>query len=214
MLHRYWAGDVRPSFVDQYGAEFVRLHPDVEVRNWTFESLPQQLQADLRSMSDLVRPHDLHRHQSNLIRYWLLRECGGIWADADLRPLRSFVPLFGGPFAVQIGAGLTNCVLGGPAGHPLFADLYESAKSRTGEAPSAVQSGGVLLSEVVARRPEGIRILPGSLFCEFDSQGNLLRQPGSSGITPYSNHLWATTRSQLYLASARERAQSRIRGSQ
>jgi mannosyltransferase OCH1-like enzyme len=72
---------------------------------------------------DLVVDHKVGQLRSNLARYEILREHGGVWLDADVQPLR---PL-DGLCRPDVFAGwerqdefIGTSVLGGVAGHPFW----------------------------------------------------------------------------------------------
>lgn len=79
--------------------------------------------------SALVERKDLEpRMLADAVRYWCLYRYGGVYVDADTRPLRSFDSLFAmdGPFVAGVDMGEPYfCLAGGPQGDPVWIDCLD-----------------------------------------------------------------------------------------
>jgi len=155
-VHRFWTG---PSLPGQGWATAVvqRAHPDAEVAGWTLETLP----ADLLSLLD---PGDDPRHLSNVVRYWLLHEYGGLWLDHDVIPLRDLTGARQ-PWTASLRGRREGAVMWFPApGHQMLAELVAVAALGTSpSAPSPLRSGAAVLHRVGLRYPDVAyepRVLP------------------------------------------------------
>jgi mannosyltransferase OCH1-like enzyme len=195
VIHRYWDGSRRPSYVDKFGTELVEFNPNWLVKTWSSSTICQEpdLQELLESTTDHVRPRDKVRHEANLIRYWLLLTYGGVWVDCDVRPLRSFASLTASdhPIFASLGTSIEGALIGAPTGHPVFRSLLEAAREdrRTGE--SSVQlSGAGLLTRVVPHFRDVLVLPPRAVF-ETDAQGK--RVEGEPVPDPLARHMWASS---------------------
>jgi hypothetical protein len=182
-VHRYWDG--RPEPVHAWTAQVIRsLHAGTKFVEWTPETLPVPGQ-------DLIGSGDV-RHDSNLVRYFLLERYGGLWLDHDVIPLRTLV---GAEYAWTAGVGrrYEGSTMWFPRpGHPVLRQLLTAGQTRTG--PSPRRSGARLLGEVLRStdvRCES-RVLP------FDAAG----RPTQGLREPWAVHLWMSTSSSTAVDSS------------
>jgi mannosyltransferase OCH1-like enzyme len=113
-----------PDLFRQWGDQLQAMHPDWGYRLWTDGDFGWLDNQDLYDAApDLVVDHKVGQLRSNLARYEILREHGGVWLDADVQPLR---PL-DGVWGPDVFAGwerqdefIGTSVLGGVAGHPFW----------------------------------------------------------------------------------------------
>lgn len=94
IIHQWWVGDL-PAHIETWMGRWPELHPGWEYRLWSDE-FPGVLSKDLRRCWDMVpdlwRENTVARIRSNIVRYWLLLEHGGVWVDADIQPLKPIDP--------------------------------------------------------------------------------------------------------------------------
>lgn len=186
-IHRYWEGEPRPEH--NWSATVVQsVHPRASLRDWTPESLPPEVQT-------LVQSSDV-RHNSNVARYALLHQMGGLWLDHDVIPLQDLISRLDGPWVAGLGHTYEGCVMYFPrAGHPALGELIERATSEASQfQQSPRRSGSVLLTEVLPKYPDvrrEPRVLP------FDSQG----KPTAGRHQPLAVHMWVTSNAALYPAN-------------
>ena len=80
-IHLTYHWDDPPLWVKRNVAEFVAMHPGWEVRFWT--DLPIGMP---QAIHDALAWAPTRRFQSDLVRYWILQQYGGIYVDVDCRP--------------------------------------------------------------------------------------------------------------------------------
>lgn len=163
MIHRYWTGDP----VSEWSGKAIRsLHADVEVRDWTDDTLPRALVEWLDQHNDDVIAGDRLRHRANLVRYWLLNEYGGWWVDHDVVLLERLNSL---PYPMAAAHHtLCTCVLGLPAGHVMLTEaLRRINEARPSQGRSMDVSGERFLDRL--RTPD-VTLLP----LAYDSLGGHL----------------------------------------
>jgi len=73
LIHRYWTGPDEPPVDPPVGTV------------WHDGDLPYSIAAWVDAREAQVRPSDVPRHRSNMVRWWLLLEHGGLWLDHDAR---------------------------------------------------------------------------------------------------------------------------------
>ena len=106
---------------------------------------------------------------SNIFRYKLLLERGGVWVDTDVVCLRPF------RFATEYVLGyeeyehepphVANCVIGAPAGSPLMQLCYETSVRKKPADLRWGEVGPALVHDVVMRLGLESAVLPFSAFC-------------------------------------------------
>lgn len=134
LIHRYWHGENQPEITD--GSAL-----------WTDESLPMSTVAWLNDRMDLSHsPLRRNHHRSNMVRWYLLYEHGGIWLDCDL-PIPNPMPEL--PFAGWTLNRFRVGAMGFPPDHPIPAYALAALDANRSRPTSAETSGSVLLREAI-----------------------------------------------------------------
>lgn len=159
VIHRIWVGGAElPAEARRWEETWRRHHPDWEMRLWR--------DGDIRP---LVSDESLARcrtasEASNLARYAILAQFGGVYIDTDVECRRSLEPLLGGVEAFagwETGHRLGTAILGGVAGHPLFEELAAVSEVTAGLSIHCAEGTGPgLLSLLAADRPNVTRFEP------------------------------------------------------
>lgn len=124
ILHRIWLGSAPlPSYAVEYGQTWQDNHPDWELRLWTDEEVAR---LSLHNRHLLNRP-DMHAAaKSDVLRYELIYQFGGLYVDTDIECFKNTEPLIGEleQFAsYQTPGYLCNAVLGGTKNNRFFQKL-------------------------------------------------------------------------------------------
>ena len=118
IIHRVWVGpNPMPEEFQRYGETWRQHHPDWEIRLWTDDNLPE-----FQDPGSPGRARSL-TERSDVVRYEVLRQFGGVYVDADFECVRPLDPLLAGVegFAAATGKGVVKSgIVGGPPHHPLF----------------------------------------------------------------------------------------------
>ena len=190
-----------PEFV-AYGQAWERLHPGWQVRLWGEDDLPPlKNQRIWDAAPDLVESGLVWRMRSDIARYELLLQHGGLYVDTDFEPLRAIDELVGDLdlFAVREKPKLiANGWIGCTPGHPFMAqmvdDLAASVDSRPGQPPWRT-TGPEYLTRVSKARPGELALLEQRLVMPYHYRD--LRPDGSPPAIPadaYAHHVWASCR--------------------
>jgi mannosyltransferase OCH1-like enzyme len=121
VFHRVWlGGQPMPECFARWGDSWLVHHPDWEMRTWTEKNLPWLYNGDLLPKCNCLAM------QSDLIRYEILREQGGVYVDTDLECVEEISDLiedlsfFAG---VKSPGRISNALLGATPKHPILMDL-------------------------------------------------------------------------------------------
>jgi hypothetical protein len=98
---------------------------------------------------------------SNLFRFKMLAERGGIWSDADmlcLKPLHELPEAWAGQVCKFTPGYLNTAILKFPPNHEVCAEVYSALASEG--VNLSLGSTGELLTQAVRRRPESCESLP------------------------------------------------------
>lgn len=85
IAHFIWFNESLPDWVTGNIEAFSRLHREWTIRIW--HELPDDYPQDLR---DLIECLPWYSSRSDIFRYWLLSEYGGVYLDTDIVTLRRF----------------------------------------------------------------------------------------------------------------------------
>jgi hypothetical protein len=192
MIHLYWHTDPLPELLRR-AVMWEELN-GVPAHIWSPAEIPELIERANASIERVLLP-DRVRHISNVVRWALLLEHGGMWADADVIPLKPYgsYETFGQfmdasqPWSAAIGSQADPFVCGGPAGHAIWNRALTESLDRP-EGRSVHASGGGLLGRVVG--PQELALVPANLFAAQDATGRVLPVPAGGRL---SDHEWATS---------------------
>jgi len=185
VFHRVWLGPAAmPDEFKRYGDTWLRHHPGWTLKLWTPENFTSHY-------PDLVARCDKPSNASNIYRYEIMLQHGGVYLDTDFECLKNIEPLIEGEdlfTAHQVDdprnpGYLANGFFGCTQGHPAMTGLLKAARGWTGPT-----YGPTLFTHVL----KGFlpRILPRKLFYPY-SWDELER---ASGPFPdaYAVHHWSS----------------------
>ena len=99
LLHMIWVGGAAPEYFWENAFKWRMLMPHWTVRLW--------MDADLASVPEPVRnavnSSNCGAQKADILRYWIVYEHGGVYADADIVPHRSLDPI------IALGARVVVC---------------------------------------------------------------------------------------------------------
>ena len=163
IIHRIWLGDTKmPADFEAMGATFANHHPDWEMRLWS--------DADLLTLGvtdeDRARTRT-HSELSNLVRYEILRQEGGLYVDTDVECRRDFSSLLRGVqacAALELPGRLGTAVLAAVPGHPVFKRAATEARETLGLGAHAADANGPYFLSLLVEQEGGVTIFPTELF--------------------------------------------------
>jgi len=165
-FHRIWLDESIPERYEAFWQRLKELHPGWDFVTWNTSSNYVLGFMRCREVFDQAMTW---AGKSDVLRYEVLHEYGGIYLDTDVEPLRPFDELLEDerPFAAwEDKYLLCPTVMGSPAGHPAVSDLLEAlpkwARLRAG-APPNQQTGPHFLTAQWADRRD-VRLLPRVAF--------------------------------------------------
>lgn len=184
LLHQIWLGDQskRPqAWMDTWKAK----HPGWEYRLWTEENLPF---TPLKGLS--------YSGQSDVLRYQLLYEYGGVYVDADSECLNAIDELCNGEAFCSweneyVTTGLMlGAFMGSVPDSSLFRGLLYEIGMTTDFNPEWFTVGPGLLTRVVGKlKYQDMTIYPSHYFSPTHHSG--LKYTGKGKV--YANHFWDST---------------------
>jgi len=177
-----------------------RLHPDWEYRFWSGDNLPPLQNRDLYENADNLCLSLAGQFRSDIVRYELLYQFGGVWVDTDFECLRPIGALLEGVdcfVAWVTGDVINNGIMGATPGHPFIRRLIDglpaSMAAHPGQAPRVI-SGPQYLTPLFRKYGEsdGVvafdrRLFYPYLWCE-------LQRGGQHFPDAYAVHHWGNRR--------------------
>jgi mannosyltransferase OCH1-like enzyme len=150
-LWRIWLDEPVPPEYDAYWERFAELNP-----GWQLKTISRSVLPWMRPhIRDIFRECSTHAGRSDVLRYELLYQFGGVYVDCDVEPLKPFEPLLGEGKGFQPFAGwednrmICPTVMGSPPSHPAMGDLLDFLPGwfevHRGEAPNR-QTGPYVLT--------------------------------------------------------------------
>lgn len=208
-LHFIWFGKPMPEHLASNIEEWKRLHPRWRCYLWTEKNLPLLRNASLFEQAEQLVPADaVEQFRADIVRYELLHDMGGFYADVDTRPLRPLDDVIGDHqvfAAMEDRNWVGNTYLGSVSGHPIFRDLIAELPANVqrlrGKRPNRL-SGPQYLTPIW-RRHQGYAA-PSDQFYPYSythvKSGNV---PTQFAFGVIAVHSWNHTRSVLEHRRAR-----------
>jgi hypothetical protein len=172
------------------------------MRLWTEDTLPRLRNQDLYDRAPEIVPSRLvWRFRSNLARYEILHQYGGVYLDTDFQALKPIEPYIDGLdlFAAEEKPGLiANGFMGARAGHPFLDALIEGAEQSVEERPgypSWRTTGPEYLTRIAEARPGELALIPTHLVYPYHhSNLGVNGSPGEIHPEAFAHHIWASRR--------------------
>jgi mannosyltransferase OCH1-like enzyme len=166
IIHHVWPGaDPFKPELHAFRATWLRHHPDWSFIFWrkNFPWIGQKLLGDVRVMHLLEDSRYTVTVKSDVLRYWVLWEFGGLYVDTDFECLRPFDELLDDSNGFFCGkenqAFCSPSLMGAVARHPLVLALLEESLARIGKTSVEVCNakpneitGPHLLTKLVSER--------------------------------------------------------------
>lgn len=197
-LHAFWGGPEMPEELAGYLERWRELHPAWEFNLWTPDNLPELRNQDMfddpEGWSSKSNPW---QWRSDLARYELLHDVGGVYVDCDLEPLRPIDELLTSEFiALEDSHYVNNAFMGAEPESDWMADILGGLRKRAlrlWDCRVNKSIGAQYLTEVMSRHPE-VNVLPPELVYPYH-WSQLHRQGGDYGDA-YTAHHWANKRAE------------------
>lgn len=195
-----------PESFERWGKRWAELHPAWEIRLWHEGNLPHLDNGELfDAAAEYVHEPRVGQFRSDVARYEILRDHGGVYVDCDFEPRRSIDELLrlaeGGCFACweEPGRWVGNSIIGAKPGHPFLAELVAGLRRSAGRAKNptvpSVISGPIYLSRIYnRRRGRDVRVFPRTFFYPYG--WDELDREAEEFPDAYAIHHWANKRRQ------------------
>lgn len=211
ILHQTWKTAEIPERFAPLAASWRAVHPDWSYRLWTDRDLHDLVRSRYPELLALYESYDQPIKRADLGRYLVLATFGGVYADLDTRPLRSFEPLMSAAVPLlprepdsHARAQFVRCrgfdrlvanfIMLSPPGAPFWDHLIGEIRICAAAASAVDATGPMVLTASLDRYagPERPVELPAPLFSPMDKR----QRPGTAAEgaeAPYAEHLWAGT---------------------
>jgi len=155
IIHHIWLGSKplpHPEFID----EWKRLNPGWEMRLWTDEHARR---SRFKWLLDRAKSAS---SKANILRLEVVHDHGGIYADTDVKPIKSFEPFlkYKGFVGREAKSSVCNALFGAEKGSPWLSDLLETLPMWANMHPPW---GPAHMTEGCDKHPE-IEVLPIEYF--------------------------------------------------
>lgn len=219
VIHRIWLGpEEMPAEYQGFGDSWRRHHPDWEFRLWTDADLPP-----LSCPDGFARCRNFGE-ASDVLRYEILHQFGGVYVDTDVECLRPLDALIEDATAFAAYARpkvIGSAIVGAVPGHPAIARTLEVVCSGAGSGTQVHATGPLALTGVL-ESAEDVELFGRETFYPLDYWEIPFTDLGESELgDAYAIHHWHATwqtrenlmrRSrELMMRSRERRARDRLR---
>lgn len=179
LIHWVWTGsNPIPTVLRSAMKSWKDKHPDWDFTIWyppMLEALEMQ-NRELYGRAKELAPNDWLRWRSDIARLEILHRHGGVYTDTDCEAIQSLsgLPDLGDgdmflPQSPNDLSGVTNAVMGSPAGHPFLKHLLDSIADnalsfRSGARLVETVGGKFITREIKSARPDNVVVYPWWMF--------------------------------------------------
>jgi len=194
VVHAYWGGGPLPDWQRALLDVWRDKH---EVMFWTDDNLPDLRTRDLfddpARFSPLTHPGQF---RSDLLRWEVLHDYGGVWVDCDLEWRRDITPLLELPgFAAWElqDTFINTAFLGFPAGHPALVTIVEGLREQVLSNPGLrIPTAGVYATPILRGRDDVVVLEKRQVYPYL--YGEWHRADGPFDDDVWVVHHWANAR--------------------
>ena len=157
IFHRVWIGQAPiPQEFEEYWQGWQDNHPDWQFLTWNY---PMTMPLSILDRSLLERVYQVFPKSSDLVRYEVLHQFGGVYLDCDFECYKNIEPLIGDALnfaAYQQEGVVNNAIMGAVPGSELFAQILRGAEaSFQRHSPDMLHAvGPYYFSEMVMEHPD------------------------------------------------------------
>lgn len=198
-IHQIWLGSPIPEKYKVWGESWKRFHPDWEYRLWTDDDVYGLNLPNLELYNSLSN----YGAKSDILRYHILNQFGGIYVDTDFECLKSFDCLqyldfftgVGYPGKVELYVGIIGCI----PHHPIMEQVVKEVNLISRDLVASEILGATsshfftrTFFKIITVYQEGIVVLPTDYLYPFsNNKGHHLRK-GKDYVKPCSLaiHYW------------------------
>lgn len=202
-LHQVWLGSEIPEGYKRLSKTWTDLHPDWEYKLWT--------DVDLHVFGLDKNEHYLslqnYGMKSDILRYYILKEYGGVYADTDFICVKNITPLLkydffgcGGPATMENSEPeIFNGLFGSIPNHPILIEAVESFSKPIEKVTNIIeQSGPKFFTRIIFNKineDSSAVILPLSYFYPLPAVARFAKTNPFSWVKPesYGIHLWESS---------------------
>lgn len=176
-IHHIWLGGEVPEKFKKIMQSWKEFHPDFEYFLWTDETIKT---ISLKNQNLFDKASNFGT-KSDLLRYEILEQFGGIYVDVDFECIKSLEPLiFAHSFFTGIGGFdyINNAIIGSSSHHPLIQNIvmYVGATEEKNLSNPWYHTGPLFFTKQVARfvrkHPDQAIVYP---ICFFYPMPNTMR---------------------------------------
>lgn len=204
IIHQFWTGAPMPTLYRIYVNELIEMHPTWEHRLWKMDELAKQQNNfynwPLVEAAEKVSPKAPQQLISDILRYEILHQYGGVWLDVDMDPNKPIDPLCveteGWACWEEPGKWVNNAAL---ASAPRSAWLKEIILGladnidRNPDAVNSIKSGPQYITPIVLKH--GVTVYPKEYFYPY--LWNELHREVEAFPDSYAIHRWNNRRRRL-----------------
>jgi len=199
-IHQVWLGSPVPERYNEWRKSWKRFNPNWEYRLWTDDDLnPSEINITNWTVFNSITNMG---QKSDYLRYHILNQYGGLYADTDYECLKPFDELRYAKFLAGISYDakpiVNIAILGSVPGHPILQNVLKTMVIRPGDSSKNVMStsGPYFFTksffETIGAYMEGVVILPPQYLYPFPNELGFKSRNGRDYIKDYSYaiHYW------------------------
>lgn len=189
-----------PEVLQEFGETWRLQHPGWRHYLWTERNMPTLKNQTLYDHAEDIAPKFVGQLRSDIARYEILHQYGGVYVDADFEALKPLDTLIEGVEAFAAwevsNKWVNNAILGCEPGNAIMAEcikrIPQRIASRIGQRPNRLTGPHLLTAVYFDNPPNSLTVFPKHLFYPY--LYNELDRINESFPDAYAVHHWHNTR--------------------
>jgi mannosyltransferase OCH1-like enzyme len=202
IIHQTWKDDNIPEHWEISPKMWKKYHPDWEYILWTDKMIRDYIKIGYPEFLDLYDKYKYNIQRVDMIRYFILKDFGGIYSDLDLYPVENLNKWFSDDndvylvFSGNMYGCFTNSFMASKKNAPIWDDVLKNLHNKVPwfcfikHMEIMYSTGPMFLSNVAREYKHIIGILPRKCFMAYDSNENIKIKKPEALLIPLEGKSW------------------------
>jgi mannosyltransferase OCH1-like enzyme len=202
IIHQTWKDTNIPSKWIMSSNMWRKLHPDWEYILWTDKMIRDYIEIGYPQYLKLYDSYKHNIQRVDMIRYFILKDFGGIYSDLDLYPIENIEKWFKDDndvylvFSANVYGCFTNSFMASKKGAPIWNDALLNLHNKVPwfclikHLEIMYSTGPMFLTEVAKKYKHIIGLLPNKCFMAYNSNENINKKKPDALLIPLKGKSW------------------------
>ncbi len=202
IIHQTWKDENIPDKWKKSNEMWKKTHPDWEYKLWTDNMIVDYIKTNYPNYLKLFNSYKYHIQRVDVIRYFILKDFGGIYCDLDLYPIENLEKWFDTNndiylvFSGNLFGNFTNSFMASKKNAPFWDDVLNNLHNKTPwfcfikHFEIMYSTGPMFITNVAKKYKNIIGLLPHKRFMAYNSNENINIIKPDALLIPLEGKSW------------------------